>query len=198
MSGVRQGLVASASRLFEGREGADERDGWAADLWRALERAGLTLTSVPEGFGGAGGSLSEAAAVLRLAGRHAASVPLAETDLLAGWALSASGLPVPQGPLTAAPARPDESVAFRRAGDGRVLSGRARRIPAARYAARLVVVGHKENGDGMVAAVDPGGCRISCGENLAGEARDDVTFDGVHAARDDVGPAGDVVDEERL
>jgi hypothetical protein len=51
---------------------------------------------------GRGGSLSEAVAVLRLVGRHAAPVPLAETDLLAGWALSASGLPVPGGPLTAA------------------------------------------------------------------------------------------------
>jgi len=50
----------------------------------------------------------------------------------------------------------------------------------------------------MVAAVDPGCCGISRGENLAGETRDDVTLDGVHAAGDEVAPAGGGVDEERL
>jgi acyl-CoA dehydrogenase len=137
-------------------------------------------------------------AVLRLVGRHAAPVPLAETDLLAGWALSASGLPVPGGPLTAAPMRPDEGVVFRRVGAGWAISGRARRVPAARYAARLVVVGRTEGGGTMVAAVDPGCCEISRGENLAGETRDDVTLDGVRVAGDEVAPAGSGVDEERL
>jgi acyl-CoA dehydrogenase len=156
VSGVREELVASAARLFEGWERTDERGGWAEDLWGELEKAGLTLTSVPEGSGGTGGSLSEAVAVLRLVGRHAAPVPLAETDILAGWALSASGLPVPGGPLTAAPMRSDEGVVFRRVGAGWALSGRARCVPAARYAARLVVVGRREGGGTMVAAVDPG------------------------------------------
>jgi acyl-CoA dehydrogenase len=189
VSGVREGLVASAARLFEGWERTDERGGWAEGLWGELEKAGLTLTSVPEGSGGTGGSLSEAVAVLRLVGRHAAPVPLAETDILAGWALSASGLPVPGGPLTAAPMRSDEGVVFRRVGAGWALSGRARCVPAARYAARLVVVGRREGGGTMVAAVDPGCCGISRGENLAGETRDDVTLDGVRAAGDEVVPA---------
>ena len=198
MSGVREGLVASAARLFEGWERTDERGGWAEGLWDELEKAGLTLTSVPEGSGGTGGSLSEAVAVLRLVGRHAAPVPLAETDILAGWALSASGLPVPGGPLTAAPMRSDEGVVFRRVGAGWAISGRTRRVPAARYAARLVVVGRREGGGTMVAAVDPGCCEISRGENLAGETRDDVTLDGVRVAGDEVAPAGGGVDEERL
>jgi alkylation response protein AidB-like acyl-CoA dehydrogenase len=198
VSGVREGLVASAARLFEGWERTDERGGWAEGLWGELEKAGLTLTSVPEGSGGTGGSLSEAVAVLRLVGRHAAPVPLAETDILAGWALSASGLPVPGGPLTAAPMRSDEGVVFRRVGAGWALSGRARCVPAARYAARLVVVGRREGGGTMVAAVDPGCCEISRGENLAGETRDDVTLDGVRVAGDEVAPAGGGVDEERL
>ena len=50
----------------------------------------------------------------------------------------------------------------------------------------------------MVAAVDPGCCEISLGENLAGETRDDVTLDGVRAAGHEVAPAGGGVDEERL
>jgi hypothetical protein len=130
VSGVREGLVASAARLFEGWERTVELSSWAEDLWGELEKAGLTLTSVPEGSGGTGGSLSEAVAILRLVGRHAAPVPLAETDLLAGWALSASGLPVPGGPLTAAPMRPDEGVVFRRwapAGPSPVARGAFRR-----------------------------------------------------------------------
>ena len=65
MSGVREGLVASAARLFEGWERTDELGGWAEGLWGELEKAGLTLTSVPEGSGGTGGSLSEAVAKVR-------------------------------------------------------------------------------------------------------------------------------------
>jgi hypothetical protein len=33
VSGVREGLVASASRLFEGWERTDEGGGWAEGLW---------------------------------------------------------------------------------------------------------------------------------------------------------------------
>ena len=82
------------------------------------------------------------------------------------WRMGAFRLrpaPVPGGPLTAAPMRPDEGVVFRRVGAGWALSGRARCVPAARYAARLVVVGRREGGT-MIAAVDPG-CEISRGVN---------------------------------
>ena len=61
---------------------------WKAPLWQALADAGLTLAWVPEEHGGAGAELADGFAVLGVAGRYAAAVPLAET-LLAGWLLVA-------------------------------------------------------------------------------------------------------------
>ena len=197
MNGAREGLVASATRLFEGWDRTGEQNGWDASLWKDLERANLTLVSVPEEFGGAGGTLGEAADILRLAGYHAAPVPLAETGLLAGWALSSSGLPVPEGALTVAPVHAGERIDVRRERGGWTLSGRARRVPAARIAAGLVVVGNAD-GEVVVATVGTGAYGISPGENLAGEARDDVVLDGVRLSEAEAAPAGRGVDEEAL
>lgn len=190
MNGERP--IEAAANLFGDRNGETA----TAEMWKALEKANLTLLSVPEESGGSGGTLEDAAAVLHLAGRHAVSAPLAETGLLAGWALSGSGLQVPGGPLTVAPARPDERVEFRREGRGWVLFGRLRRVPWARTAAHLVVVGGSSAEGSLVALVDPQGCEISPGENLAGEPRDDVSFDGVSA--EEIAPVGAGVDEEAL
>lgn len=191
MSTSREKLLETVTNVLGDRE----EDAPPAKTWEALEKADLTLVSVPEESGGSGGSLEDAATVLHLAGRHAASVPLAETALLAGWALSECGLPVPDGPLTVAPARPGESLGLHREGRVWVLSGRIRRVPWARMATRLVVIGSSVEGR-LVALVDPRGCEISPGENLAGEPRDDVVFDGALAEEIALTNAG--VDEEAL
>ena len=73
------------------RSTAPRDDAWKAPLWQALSDAGLTLAWVPEEQGGAGAELADGFAVLGVAGRYAAAVPLAET-LLAGWLLSRAGL----------------------------------------------------------------------------------------------------------
>ena len=79
-------------------------------LWRNLEDTGLArLTSSQDAGPG------EAAIVLSGLARHAAAVPIAETDLLAAWLAAKAGLPEPDaGPLTVAIAdatetwRPDQ------------------------------------------------------------------------------------------
>ncbi|MFC6886246.1 MULTISPECIES: acyl-CoA dehydrogenase family protein [Actinomadura] len=147
------------------------------DPWPALEEAGLASVGVPEDAGGSGGTLADAAVLLRASGRHGASVPLAETGWLAGRLLAAAGLPVPRGPLTAAAGNGAfEAV---RDGDGWVLTGTLRRVPWARSAHRVAVVA-----DGrQVVVADPALATITPGENVAGEPRDEVTFDGVRAER---------------
>ncbi|WP_141577003.1 acyl-CoA dehydrogenase family protein [Actinomadura sp. WMMA1423] len=147
-------------------ETADEILAGAGDPWRALEEAGLTLVGVPEEAGGSGGGLPDAAAVLRAAGYRAASVPLAET-LLAGGLLADAGLRAAPGALTAVSGEV-EAVAAR---GGLTLSGTFLRVPWARSARSLVVLG-----GGLVAAVDPAHARISEGANVAGEPRDDVVL----------------------
>ena len=67
-----------------------------------MAEAGLPWISVPEEAGGEGGDLADALTVLRLAGYHGLPLPLAETGVLAGWLLAASGLRVSRVPATVA------------------------------------------------------------------------------------------------
>lgn len=74
-----------------GRSAGDE-------LWRNLEETGLARLTSSQGAGPA-----EAAIVLSGLARHAAEVPIAETDLLAAWLAGTAGVAVPDtGPLTVA------------------------------------------------------------------------------------------------
>jgi acyl-CoA dehydrogenase len=162
------------------------KDGsWREPLWRALVDSGLTLAWVPEEHGGAGARLADGFEILQVAGRFALPIPLAET-LLAGWLLSCAGLKAPAGPMTVAPVRPKETIALD--GDG-TLSGRARGVSFAREAQHLAVLATR--GDTrlvtLVAAKD---CRIGAGRTLAGDASDEVTFDGVRPIASAPAPAG--------
>ena len=125
--------------------------------------------------GGAGGTVADGVAVLGVAGRHAAPIPLAETGLLAGWLLSAAGLPVGHGPNTVVPGRAEDDL--RLVGDR--LHGTAHRVAWARAAERIVALV-----DGKVVAVAPSRARIEPVTNLAGEPRDTVVFDGAERRRD--------------
>jgi len=181
MSDVRRLISESAERIF--REGCDaecveaaEQGTWPEQLWSALEESGLTLVAVPEELGGAGGSLGDALAVLRQAGRHAVPLPLAET-FLAGHVLSQAGLKVGIGPMTVAPVRPDDRLRVHRDGDLWRLSGTARDVPWARQADK-VVLAYDEHNRAHVAVIGEGECAIEPSCNLAGEPRDKVTFAG--------------------
>lgn len=194
MRGKSQELAA---RILEGWNGQPEPANLPEDLWEELEKANLTTVSIPEEYGGAGGTLGTAADILRVAARYVAPVPLAETTLLAGWALAASQAPVPKGPLTAAPVRASEFVEVYPDRDGWRLRGRVHRVPAARGSRRIVMVGWTGQ-EQVVASVEPGMCEIVPGENLAGEPRDDVLLEDVRLSEEDVVPAGRSVSEEAL
>ena len=134
--------------------------------WRHLEDAGLTrLGSTAD----SGAGPSEVAVILRSLARHGVSVPVAETDLLAGWLAGVAGLDVPRsGPLTVAHG---EAVV---AGDR--VTATVRGVPYASEAAALVLA--LRTGDGLlVAARDPASLSITKGHNAGGEPRDTVTVD---------------------
>src|ERR1700675_3488310 len=100
-------IVDTATRIFAdlcepGTINAAEEGKWPQALWDALEESGLTVTWVPDTLGGAGAEMIDCFAVLRVAVRLAAPVPLAET-LLAGWLLTQAGIESPAGPMTIAP-----------------------------------------------------------------------------------------------
>jgi acyl-CoA dehydrogenase len=163
---------------------AAERDGWADGVWARIAEVGLHRVALEEG-----GTLGDALAVLRAAGRHAAPVPLAETGLLAGWLLAGAGLPVADGPLTVVPCRPEDRLDL----DGDRLHGVAHRVPWARSAERVVAL--VASGDRwLVASVPASSLAVEPHVNLAGEPRDTVTFSGAA----EVAPAAPGVDADAL
>jgi acyl-CoA dehydrogenase len=187
-------IVDTAARIFQDlceptTVNEAERGIWPKALWAALEESGLPLTWVPEELGGAGAELADGFAVLRVAGRFAAPVPLAET-LMAGWLLARAGIAVPGGPLTIAPVRADGHITL--SADG-TLAGRARRVPFARNAGHIAVLADR-GGEAAVALVAARGLAISQATSLAGEPRDDVSFDGV--VPETVRPAA--IDQDKL
>jgi acyl-CoA dehydrogenase len=151
-----------------------ERTGWAPAAWTAVAEMGLPWIGVPESAGGQGGSLVDALTVLRLAGRHALPLPLAETGLLGGWLLASAGLDVPAAPLTVVPPQPEGGMRY----DGRTLSGTATRVPWARSAERVIAL-LPAGGRWLVASVDQADLRVDPVTNMAGEPRDTVHFDNV-------------------
>lgn len=122
-------------------------------LWRTAETSGLTRLSSDAEAGPAA-----AAVVLGTLARHAAAVPLAETDVLATWLATEAGLVVPEsGPLTVAVERVTTWPQC-----GPVLA--TRRGPDALY---IALVDSPALTDG--------------GHNLAGEPRGAVEFDAAAA-----------------
>lgn len=180
-------ITDTATKIFQDLCEADtvnkaEKGEWPAALWDALEGSGMPLMWVPDEFGGAGAELADGFAVLRIAGRFAAPVPLAET-LLAGWLLAEAKIAAPAGPMTVAPVHEDGNITIDASGK---FSGRARHVPFARNAQHIAVVATR-GGEPVVALVAAKGLAISPGVGLSGEPRDTVNFDGATAL--DVKPA---------
>ncbi|MQA16046.1 MAG: acyl-CoA dehydrogenase [Pseudonocardiaceae bacterium] len=153
-------------------------------LWSVLEETGLTLLSTPESAGGSGGGPADAAVLLSEAGGYAAPVPLAETDLLAGWLLAESGLPVSTGPLTAVAGE----LSLRRSAGRVAVAGSLDRVPWARHARTVAVLVPGPDGGELVVALPAGSCSVTEGSNLAREPRDGVEVD-TELPADAVGPA---------
>jgi acyl-CoA dehydrogenase len=153
-----------------------EKGEWPKALWDALEESGLPLTWVSDEYGGAGAELADGFAVLRVSGRFAAPVPLAET-LLAGWLLAEAKIAAPAGPMTIAPVHEDGNITVT---TDNKLSGRARHVPFAQSAEHIAVVA-TQNGQPVIALVDAKSVTVSPGIGLSGEPRDTVSFDGATA-----------------
>jgi len=185
-------LLESMDRLFLDKctkqvVDAAEQGTFPAGLWQAVSETGVPLAALPESAGGADAEWSDLYYVLRVAGRFAAPIPLAET-MLAGWIAAAAGLELTDTPMTVGPVRTDDKLALERDGNGWRLTGRASRLPYARSAERIVLVADGPDGD-MAVALDgtEAADRIE-GRNMAGEPRDTLTFDRLRLAADAAAP----------
>ena len=147
---------------------AAEKGEFAAILWRAVSETGVPLAALPESAGGADAEWSDLYAVLRVAGRYAAPIPLAET-MLAGWIAAAAGLELTDQPMTVGPVRAGDTLTLARDGNGWLLSGRASRLPYARAAGRIVLIADGPDGEMAVALDGTDGAEKTEGRNMAGE-----------------------------
>jgi acyl-CoA dehydrogenase len=183
-------LLESMSRLFEDHctkqvVDAAETGVFARTLWDQVAETGVPLAALPESAGGADAEWSDLYAALRVAGRYAAPIPLAET-MLAGWAAAACGLETSDGPMTIGPVRGGDTLTLRRDGNGWRLSGTASRVPYAAFAARTVLIADGPDGE-MVAAFDgTGEAVLAKGSNIAKEPRDTLTFTDARLSSDQV------------
>jgi acyl-CoA dehydrogenase len=177
-------LVAdSARRLFADLAtpavvNAAEAGTWPAALWNAVAEAGFpdALAASAERPGDLSG-MGDAAAILREAGRFAAPIPLAET-MIARWLLAGAGIDAPEGPLTIANVERAGRFAMRRDGGRWRIAGRAAGLPWAAAAKGIVACA-----EDRVALIPRDEADIRPGRSLAGEPRDDGSFDAVVEAR---------------
>jgi acyl-CoA dehydrogenase len=129
-------------------------------LWRNLEDTGLARLTSGQDAGPA-----EASIVLSGLARHAAAVPLAETDLLAAWLAGTADVAVPDaGPLTVAIADATER--------GGRIAGTARDVP---WPVGDVVLAARTS-DALHVALLPDTPNTN-GHNLVGEPRGSFSFD---------------------
>jgi acyl-CoA dehydrogenase len=156
-SGVRDLMLRSLDRIVEEKAGnavkaADGKPGFPADLWAALEEAGMTALG-EESAGDLG--LANAAALIERGAYHTLPVPLAET-ILARRLLAKAGLDIPDGALSAAPPSAHRD-------------GKAAGVPWAGSVAGVVIA----TGPDMIALVDAREA-FSSGFNMAGEPRETI------------------------
>jgi len=161
---------------------AASEHGLSVELWEQLSAGGFTGVGVPEEVGGSGGDLMDAAAVIRVAARYAAPLPLVESILEVGGLCAATGLDFPTGPTAVAIGTRDAPIRAARTGSDWTFTGGAERVPWARNVEHLIVVGRSAEGEDVAGLVERDACTAQPGLNLADEPRDAVTLEGVTAA----------------
>jgi acyl-CoA dehydrogenase len=176
---------------------AAETSGWSERLWAALVESGFPYVSVPEEAGGSGGDVADACALLTVAGRFAAPVPLAEAGLLGGWALAAGGLALPDGPLSVAVGRPGDVVELSGAPGSWRLTARVQRVPWGGRSERVALLA-TVGGERYVVSAPTTSAGVTAGRNLAAEPRDTLEWTDLELPDDAVGSAPAGVDAEAL
>lgn len=179
MQDIQEMLHTSAQRVFAAHTSAGTpAPGMEQRLWRDLAEIGLPNAMAAEAAGGASLTPQDALPLLRTAGAHAVSVPLADT-MVAHWIASKAGLALPEGPVALGPTRPDELDTLTIPAGDSGLHGELSRIGWARTAASLMLICGPAHAPCLLLIEAPGtsaGISVAEGSNLAGEPRDTLSF----------------------
>jgi acyl-CoA dehydrogenase len=179
MSIIRDLLIETATKIFDKHCTKEilmeaEKGMWSDSLWKILQNSGMHLIGISEGKGGGGGDVEDVLSYLKIVGKYAVPLPLAE-NFLANWMITNSGLDVLEEPATIAA----DIFFFKRTDNGWIVNGKGTHIPWASKVKHLVVIGQTENHENVIGILDLQKCRIESRENLAKEPRDDVLADNV-------------------
>ncbi|WP_066256140.1 acyl-CoA dehydrogenase family protein [Neobacillus drentensis] len=180
MSDIRNMLVETANKILKDFCMKElvmdaEKGIWPQELWNILNETGMTIAGIPEEVGGVGGDVGDALSLLRVAGKYAAPIPLAET-FIANWLFSTSGREASTQALTVGPVRKEDQLNFTKIAGGWLVFGKLRDIPWARNVKEIALFGKTEDGKSIVTTVPLENCQINKGVNLAGEPRDEVVL----------------------
>lgn len=182
MSEMQQLIIETVEKIMEKFSTKEvindaEMGTWAGGLWNQIVENGMLTIAIPEERGGNGGDFSDAFSILRLAGKYSAPIPLAET-YIANWLLADLGESISDEIITISSPDDSEPFKFDREGQGWIVNGKGVHVPWARYANKMLVIG--ESSEGAVLSVLPlEQAIINQGNNMAGEARDEVVFENV-------------------
>jgi len=187
MNEVRQLIVETTDRIMTDLCSKDlvdqsEVGEWPRQLWQTLEETGLTLAGIREDAGGSGGDLGDALAVVRLAARHAAPLPLAET-VMAAVLLEAANTSIPSGPLTIAIEQSEFSLS--RIDNGYLLSGVASGVAWAGECMSILLLAG-DGKDQRLVAISPDQCALASVSNIAGEPRYRIQCEAVELSEDQI------------
>ncbi|MDB5686000.1 MAG: hypothetical protein JWR77_589 [Rhizorhabdus sp.] len=169
-------LKTMVQRLFEDHAPSWERHdapAWPADTWSAIDEMGLPLALLSEVAGGFGLAAADALSIVGIGAGVAMPLPLGEA-MLASWTLAEAGIALPEGAVTIAPSGGTMALIENEARF--TVRGVAPRVPFARHV-EWVLVPVADRGATTVVLLSTQGAVHTQGENLAGEARDDLAVD---------------------
>ena len=143
-------------------------NGWSEELWAALAELGLTAVGVDEDAGGSGGTLFDAAAVVRIGAAFAAPLPLGHTLITGPAARRLFGLEHRDGPTAVGTTG---AVRVRVDGDDVSIEGTVTDVPYGRFVQNLILLGADDRSEYAV-EIDARSVEWAHDVNLAGEPRD--------------------------
>lgn len=196
-------VLEQADRLFQQHVNkeilsAADNGAWPAALWTALEDAGLPVAMVPEACGGVGLAAADVANLIRRAAFHSVPLPLAETMLANRLWTDAGGAPL-EGAATLGPTNQSNRLTITRQSKGWHLNGVARHVPWG-LEATVLIFARDASGAGYLARVPaPASANLNQRRrNVAYEPRDELRFDDLELAGDDVRVAPACLAEDGL
>lgn len=163
------------------------------ERWSALVDTGLDRIGISEQHNGSGGDLADIASVVSTLARFNSSPLLAESSMLAAWALSECGLDLPALDRTGRAIRltaafdAGQCPTAERTAKGWQVTGQLRDVPYLREADLVVMpvlLGHQLG----ILQLPVSKLQIECGENWAGESRDCASMHELTFALDAVAP----------